>query len=238
MSGRVRHSRSLSPFSGMIVVREPLAAEIRLGEAAPLDHHAPRAVEDQDALARGGLQGGDAVGAGHAPASVAARARPGRGRWRRPGRRGSGCRSGSRRSPPPPAARTSRPPPTRRSGGACRDRRRGPRTGWRASTGTAMRQVEAMRFRPAKLVTGMMPGTMGMVTPAARTFVAEAQEAVEVEEELAERARGAGVDLGLQHIDIVVDRRALRMTSADRRPRRSRTARCASDAAVSSVALA
>ena len=49
-SGRVRTSRSLLPLRSLRVGREPLAAEIRLGQLVALDHRAHRAVEDEDAL--------------------------------------------------------------------------------------------------------------------------------------------------------------------------------------------
>ena len=65
------------------VIGEPLAAEIRLGQALALDHHPPGAVQDQDALAGGRLQV-DPM----AVVMASPRARPARGRSRRPGRRG------------------------------------------------------------------------------------------------------------------------------------------------------
>jgi hypothetical protein len=51
------------------VVGKAVAAEILLGQPAPLDHHAPGPVEDQDALARRLLESGDTVEAAHAAAS-------------------------------------------------------------------------------------------------------------------------------------------------------------------------
>ena len=45
------------------VVGEPLPAVVGLGQAVPLDHRAHRPVEDEDALAQGGGQGGRGVGA-------------------------------------------------------------------------------------------------------------------------------------------------------------------------------
>src|SRR5690606_33910127 len=55
-----------------VVVGEALGAEVGLVQALALDHHAPRPVEDQDALLGGRLQGGDAFGSAHCPASCLA----------------------------------------------------------------------------------------------------------------------------------------------------------------------
>ena len=48
---------------------EPVGAEIRLRQAPPLDHHAPAAVQHQDAFPGRCMQGGDAFDAGHPAAS-------------------------------------------------------------------------------------------------------------------------------------------------------------------------
>ncbi len=50
MSGRVRFSRSGSPLTSLGMVTEPLAPEVLLRETAPLQEHAPGAVEDDDPL--------------------------------------------------------------------------------------------------------------------------------------------------------------------------------------------
>ena len=60
-----------------------------------------------------------------------------------------------------------------------------------------------MRFSWAKLVTGRMPGTIGTAMPAARGAVAEAQKHIDIEEELGDRAAGAGIELALQIVEIV-----------------------------------
>ena len=63
MSGRVRFSRSGSPLTSLGWSREPLAAEVRLGEPAALQEHTPGAVEDHDALGEELLQpAADVVG--------------------------------------------------------------------------------------------------------------------------------------------------------------------------------
>ena len=51
MSGRVRFSRSGSPLTSRRMVAEPVAAEVLLRQAAALQEHAPRPVEDDDAFA-------------------------------------------------------------------------------------------------------------------------------------------------------------------------------------------
>ena len=153
---------------------------------------------------RGRLQGGDALCRVCRVSLPRLLARPAPGRWRRPGRRGSGCRSGSRRSPPPPAARTSRRRPSRRSAGGCPGslvqavEQVAP-----ASPAAAMPQGPAIRFRPLKLVTGMMPGAIGMVTPALRTWSAKRRKPSMSKKNWVMARRGAGVDLGLQHVDVV-----------------------------------
>ena len=57
----------------------------------------------------------------------------------------------------------------------------------------------------------MMPGTMGMVTPACADAIEIAEVDFVIEEELGDGAGGAGVDLGLEHVDIGLDARRLRM---------------------------
>ncbi len=48
----------------MVVVAEALAAEVLFRQIAALDHHAPAAVQHQNALFRRRVQGGDPFGAG------------------------------------------------------------------------------------------------------------------------------------------------------------------------------
>ena len=45
---------------------EAVAPEILFGQVAALDHHAPGPVEQEDTVPGGGVEGRDAVGAGHA----------------------------------------------------------------------------------------------------------------------------------------------------------------------------
>ena len=63
-------------------------------------------------------------------------------------------------------------------------------------------QVWAKRRVLATFDTGRMPGTISTSMPGRRRFVAEAEEAVGREEELGDRAVGAGVDLALQIVEI------------------------------------
>ncbi len=62
-----------------------------------------------------------------------------------------------------------------------------------------------------KLVIGRMPGTIGTVMPAARGALDEAQIGFAVEEELADRAGGPGVDLALQIVQVVLRAGRLRV---------------------------
>ena len=52
MSGRVRIEQIVVAAQVARVIREPLAAEVRLGQLVALDHRAHRAVEDEDASSR------------------------------------------------------------------------------------------------------------------------------------------------------------------------------------------
>ena len=63
ISGLVRVRRSLLPFSSLRMIAEALAAKIVLAQLEALDHHAPGAVEQQEALLRFLLHPGDAGGA-------------------------------------------------------------------------------------------------------------------------------------------------------------------------------
>ena len=62
-----------------------------------------------------------------------------------------------------------------------------------------------------KFCTGTMPGTIGIVDARRGGDVEKAEIDAVVEEELGDRAVGAGVDLALQHLDVVQQVRALRM---------------------------
>ena len=63
-------------------------------------------------------------------------------------------------------------------------------------------QVAAKRRVVATLETGRMPGHDLDVEAGRRGFVAETEEAVGREEELRDRAVGAGVDLALQILEV------------------------------------
>ena len=90
-------------------VRKALAAIARLIQLVALDHGAHGAIDDQDAIGGGLLEGGADVFLAHdlllfvfsSPPCAARGVRPsggaipGGGRWHRRGRRGSACRSGS-----------------------------------------------------------------------------------------------------------------------------------------------
>ena len=91
------------------------------------------------------------------------------GRSRRPGRRGSWCRSGSRSRRGRRGRAPARPPPRRRSAGGSRDRCRAPRSGAPATPGS-LAPARAAKFAAClKFCTGRMPGTIGMSMPRART---------------------------------------------------------------------
>ena len=62
-----------------------------------------------------------------------------------------------------------------------------------------------------KLCIGMMPGTIGMVDAAGADPVEIAKVEVVVEEHLGDGAGGAGIDLGLQHVDVGLEVAAFRM---------------------------
>ena len=118
------------------------------------------------------------------------------------GRRGSACRNGTRRRPSPAGGGTARRRSRRRPAGASRGRCRAPRRGRPSSPARRRRTAPANFFTCAKLVTGRMPGTIGTVMPAVRGALDEAQIDVGVEEELRDRAGGAGIDLALQIVEI------------------------------------
>jgi hypothetical protein len=56
-------------------------------------------------------------------------------------------------------------------------------------------------------VTGMMPGTIGTAIPAAAARSRKRRK-IDVEEELGDRPVGAGVELGLQIVEVVAGARA------------------------------
>src|SRR5262249_33572654 len=60
------------------VLGEALATEVLLRELVGLDQRSPRAVEDEDPLAGGVVQGGDALVAGHAACASRGAPRPSR----------------------------------------------------------------------------------------------------------------------------------------------------------------
>ncbi len=68
-----------------------------------------------------------------------------------------------------------------------------------------------------KLCIGMMPGTTGISMPRGADAVEVAEIEVVIEEHLGDGARRAGVDLGLQRIDVGIERRRSRDASPDRR---------------------
>ncbi len=56
-----------------------------------------------------------------------------------------------------------------------------------------------------KFCTGRMPGTIGMSMPRRAHAVEIAEIEAVLEKELGDRARRAGIDLGLEHVDIGCD---------------------------------
>ena len=59
-----------------------------------------------------------------------------------------------------------------------------------------------MRRIAAKLVTGMMPGRIGAVMPAASALSRKRKKASRLKEELGDRAAGPGIELALEVVEI------------------------------------
>ena len=69
----------------------------------------------------------------------------------------------------------------------------------------------AKLFACLKFCTGRMPGVIGHGDAARPHAVEIAEVEIVLEEELRDRARRAGIDLGLQHVDVGIDRGRVRM---------------------------
>uniref|UniRef100_A0A0N4ZXP4 EF-hand domain-containing protein n=1 Tax=Parastrongyloides trichosuri TaxID=131310 RepID=A0A0N4ZXP4_PARTI len=198
----------------MVVVAETLAAEIFFRQIAALDHHAPTAVQHQNALFRRRVQGGDPFGAvqgrshlrnslgfTHAqhPTDRIDQLGPVQGvevEVRKAlflqagaglGGDGGGQQLARLRVVVQPVEVASQP----------------------VGQGRAARRRHPLQAR--KVGHRHDAGDQGNGHPRRPHPVAETQEGLDVEEELGHGARGAGVDLGLQHLDVVVDGRAFRV---------------------------
>ena len=187
---------ALAQDVGEVLLAAIVALDIELQR---LHLGAHRAVAEQHALGQDVEDMRPSVTARH---ERAPRARRSCGRSRRSGRRGSACRSGTRRRPRPAADGIARRRSRRRRGGGCRDRRRDPANS-RRHPGRQDRAAAGGQFLHLHEIADRHDAGHDRHGDAGgRGAVEEAEIELGIEEELRDGARGAGIDLAFQIVEI------------------------------------